>query len=228
LEAPILTEAIECIKEWGGPKARKRAGKLAEIPLLCKTGDKEQMEFSFERANGCISIRTGSAEGLFLECMLLQFSLFHEYLSHAFPTWSKDIAEISEGFLFRLEFEWLESRYTLFDNDLLYELWSTRLAKERGSFNTARWLLKRCRPSVDCMHKFLLEWAGGWQDFQEADHLDLLSQLKGVYNKIGSGFGHTTPKALQTLKVLDQALCEPCLPELDAGLHVRRRDSGRR
>lgn len=205
-----LNEALACIKEWGGPKARRRAGKLTAIPLLCKTGEKEQMEFSFERADGHILIRTGSAEGLLLECMLLQFSLFHEYLSHAFPAWSKDVEEISDGFLFRLEFEWLESEYTLFDNDLLYKLWSGRLAKERGAFDTARWLLRRCKSSLVCVQKFLLEWTGSWQDFQEADHLDLLSQLKGIYNKIGSRFGKTTPKGLETLKILDRALCEPC------------------
>src|SRR5207244_13305444 len=106
----------ECINAWGGKKAKKRVKQLALLPLHCETAGKDETESFFERAQSRILIRVGSPEIILLECLVLEFTLFHEYLSHAFPTWSKDVEEISEGCLFALEFEWLHSKYTMFDN----------------------------------------------------------------------------------------------------------------
>jgi hypothetical protein len=204
-----LNAARACINAWGGAKAKERIKQLALLPLHGeKTGD-DDTQFSFDRADPRILIGAGSPEMMLMECMLLEFSLFHEYLSHAFPSWSKDSLEISEGFLFALEFEWLQSEYSLFDYDLALKLWHPRLEKERDSFRTAQWLFRRCG-SYECVKKFLLEWVAGWGDFPEADHADLLSQLKGAYNKIGSKFGKLTPKSQKILKVLDGVLCGPC------------------
>jgi hypothetical protein len=204
-----LNAARACIDAWGGTKAKQRMGELDLLPLHGeKTGD-DDTQFSFDRTGPFILIGAGSHEMMLLECMLLEFSLFHEYLSHAFPSWSKDSPEISEGFLFALEFEWLQSQYTLFDNDLAFKVWHRRLEKERDSFRTAQWLFRRCGSDV-CVKRFLLEWVARWGDFSQEDHEDLLSQLKGAYNKLGSRFGKFSSKSQKILKALDMVLCDPC------------------
>jgi hypothetical protein len=185
-----LDQARECIKTWGGPKAKKRIGEIGLLPVSCKRTAADDTQFSFDRES--ILVQAGSHELLLLECMLLEFSFFHEYLSHAFPPWSRDHSEISEGFLFALEFEWLQSNYTLFDNDLLQRVWHPRLEKERDSFRTAQWLFRRCG-SYECVFKFLLEWVAGWQEFSEDKHEDLLSQINGSYNKGGREIRDNNP-----------------------------------
>jgi hypothetical protein len=205
-----LEEVRNCVAAWGGPKAKKRIKQLKVLPLHFESTDQDQMQFFFERDAKRILCRAGAQELLLRECMILQFSFFHEYLSHAFPTWAKDVEPVSEGLLFALEFDWFESEYTVLDNDLLLKVWQQRLEPERRSFWMGRWLLKRCH-SRDCMRKFLLEWVARWDEFDPDDNIDLMSQLQGVYAKTGYKLGGgLTPKQLKTLKIVDAALCGRC------------------
>jgi hypothetical protein len=210
LNEAALKQVRECVRTWGGPKAKKRLKKLRLLPLHCESTASDYTEFFFERNTNSVLVRAGSPKDLLLESMLLEFSFFHEYLSHAFPSWTDDVEQISEGWLFALEFDWFWSRYTLLDNDLIMKVWQRRLEPERRSFWAAQWLLRRCK-SPDCVRRFLLEWVGGWADFDQNANLDLLSQLEGVHNKIGYGLGRgLTAKQLKTQEILDATLCDPC------------------
>jgi hypothetical protein len=210
LNKKALEEVRKCIASWGGPKAKKRIKQLKILPLHFESTDQEQMQFFFERDAKRILCRAGAQELLLRECMILEFSFFHEYLSHTFPTWAKDVEPVSEGLLFALEFDWFESEYTVLDNDLLLKVWQHRLGPERDAFWAGRWLLKRC-DSRDCVRKFLLEWVARWDDFDEDDNLDLVSQLKGVYAKTGYKLGgKLSEKQLKTQELLDAALCGRC------------------
>jgi hypothetical protein len=205
-----LDAARRCIKSWGGAKAQRRLKQLKLLPLHLESIDDKHTQFSFERTANRILVRPGLPEILLRECMILEFSLFHEYLSHAFPAWSKDVEPISEGWLFALEFEWFESQYTPDDIDLLTKVWHRRLEQERRSFWAGRWLLKRCK-SRECVAKFLLEWVAGWDAIKEDVNLDLLSQLLGMRAKAGHGLGgKASAKQLKILEMLDKVLCEPC------------------
>lgn len=210
LNKKALEEVGRCIADWGGTKAKKRIKQLKLLPLHFESTDKDYTQFFFERAAHRILGRAGSQKWLLRECMILEFSLFHEYLSHAFPTWAKDVEPVSEGFLFALEFDWFEAEYTLFDNELLLNVWQPRLKAEREAFWAGRWLLNRCE-SRDCVRRFLLEWVAGWKDFDEDDNLDLLSQLQGVHAKAGFKLGRaSSAKQQETLRLLDKVLCGRC------------------
>jgi len=205
-----LDAARRCIKSWGGAKAERRLKQLKLLPLHLESIDDKHTQFSFERTENRILVRPGLPEILLRECMILEFSLFHEYLSHAFPAWSKDVEPISEGWLFALEFEWFESQYTPDDIDLLTTVWHRRLEPERRSFWVGRWLLNRCK-SRECVAKFLLEWVADWNAIKEDDSLDLLSQLLGMRAKTGHRLGRKlSPKQLKILEMLDKTFCGPC------------------
>jgi hypothetical protein len=205
-----LDEVRRCVHDWGGPRAQKHVQQLKLMPLHLESTDHEHTQFFYERSQKRILVRAGSPEVLLRECMILEFSLFHEYLSHAFPAWSKDVEPISEGWLLALEFEWFESQFTFEDNDLLLKVWHHRLEKEHRSFWAGRWLLGRCG-SRECVRKFLLEWIGGWDAVDVNDNLDLLSQLRGVYSKAGHRLGgRISSKQKKTLEILDEVLCGPC------------------
>jgi hypothetical protein len=204
-----LDAAKECIRTWGGVKARERIKHLALLPLRCQSTDSDT-QFSFDRTEKWILVEAGSPAKLLLESLFLEFSFFHEYLSHVFPAWSKDVEPVSEGFLLALEFEWLQSRYTLFDYDIGSELWDGRLKRDRRSFRIGQWLIRRC-DSLLCVRKFFLEWVAGWGESGEKQDEDLLSELLGIYKKTGSRFGGAgRAKALKTMEILDSALCGPC------------------
>lgn len=204
-----LKELSQCIQAWGGPKAKRRIAELKLLPLSCQTAADDDTHFSFNRQNPSIQIEAGSPTLMLFECLFLEFSFFHEYLSHALPAWSTDFPEISEGFLFALEFEWLQTKYTLFDNDLVQRVWHPRLEKERRAFRTGQWLFRRCS-SYECIGRFLLEWVAGWNDFSEEDHKNLIAQLNGLYNKGGSEFGIVSAKAKKMQDLLHKLLCDPC------------------
>jgi len=211
LNQKALDGARQCVQTWGGTQAQKRLKEMKLLPLRIESTDEEHTKFSFERAAPKhILVRAGSPDILLRECMILEFSLFHEYLSHAFPAWSKDVEPVSEGWLLALEFEWFESQYMLDDIDLLRKVWHRRLEQERRSFWAGIWLLKRCK-SRECVAKFLLEWVAGWDAIKEDTNLDLLSQLLGIETKAGHRLGRkVSAKQLKLLEILDKALCGSC------------------
>lgn len=210
LNQAALDEVKECVSTWGGAKALARAQHLALFPLHLESAKQENTQFFLEHKPRRILLRPGSEKTMLRECLILEFSFFHEYLSHAFPAWSKDQEEISEGLLLALEFEWFESRYTILDNNFIYRLWSRRLEKQAQSFWVGRWLLKRCE-SHQCVRKFLLEWIGSWDTVDIDVNLDLWSQLKGMSQRAGRHLGsNMTGKYKKTQEVFDSSLCGPC------------------
>jgi hypothetical protein len=86
---------------------------LKPVSLRFESTDKDRMEF-FSSIRQILG-RACGLEGLLRKCLILEFIFFHEYLSHAFPTWTKDVEPVSEGFLFALEFDWFESAFTGLD-----------------------------------------------------------------------------------------------------------------
>ncbi len=209
LNKRALDQVRECLESWGGERAKKRSKQLKLLPLHFESTDQDEMEFFFERSEDRILARAGSQDFLLRECMILEFSFFHEYLSHAFPTWSKDVEPVSEGLLFGLEFDWFESEYTALDNELLRKVWHRRFGQDRRSFWAGRWLLNRCK-SRDCVRRFLLEWVAGWEDSDD-ENIDLLSQMQGIYNKTGHKLGgQLSAKQKKTKELLDAVLCGGC------------------
>jgi hypothetical protein len=205
-----LDDVKECISNWGGVKAQARVKHLALFPIYLETTDHDHTQVFLEHHPRRIRLRPGPQQTLLSECLILEFSFFHEYLSHAFPAWSKDVEEVSEGLLLALEFEWFESQYTVSDNDFVLRLWNRRLEKQGPAFWVGRWLLKRCE-SHNCMKKFLLEWIASWDGVDSDANLDLLSQLKGMSQKAGRNLGsNMTDKYKKTQEIVDSVLCGPC------------------
>jgi hypothetical protein len=210
LNQATLDDVKLCISTWGGTRAQARTKQLSLFPIYLESTDQEHTQFFLEQSPRRIRIRPGSHKVMLRECLILEFSFFHEYLSHVFPAWSKDEEEISEGLLLALEFEWFESQYTILDNEFIYRLWSRRLEKQGEAFWVGRWLLKRCE-SPQCMRKFLLEWIGSWDTVDRDVNLDLWSQIKGMSKKAARRLGaKTTDKYKKTKDIIDSMLCGPC------------------
>jgi hypothetical protein len=207
-----LQQVQECVLKWGGPKARARVSHLQPLPIHCETTGDDQAKYFFDREEMRLLVRPGSLKLMLLECMILEFSLFHEYLSHFFPPWKQDREEISDGFLFALEFEWYLSSNTLFDDELFEMLWRPRLGgRGREYYRQGQWLLRRrCERSQDCFGRFLLEWVAAWPEYPDSLHLDLMSQLSGIVKRMISRFA-LPPKYLKTIDILHAVLCEGCL-----------------
>jgi hypothetical protein len=147
---------------------------------------------------------------LLRECLVLEFSLFHEYLPHAFPDWKRDEADVSEAWLLALEMQWFKFEYTAFDCDVLLQVWGSRLMKDREVYWAADWLLKRC-DSRRCVARFLLEFVASLSQFDPADARDFLSLLTGVANKAGMKLGaNSSAKQKKTVDLLNKLLCTPC------------------
>lgn len=202
-----LQQAKDCIQAWGGKEALARVKSLKLLPLKCESTNKDGTELYFNRGrNPSISIRAGHPSTMLKDCMVLEFSLFHEYLSHAFPNWEADESAISEQWLLALEMDWFEKKYMVFDSTLLSDVWDSRTGH---AFKAAQWFLKRC--SNECVHKFLLEWVATWRSNAEETNVDLLAQFKGVAKKTAIAFGNA-PSAKQkgTLDLLHELLCGPC------------------
>lgn len=203
----------KCIGAWGGPAAAKRARQLKLLPVCCETPFEDSPLLSFVRRENSQSLllRAGPVKDVLWECIILEFSFFHEYLSHCFPSWDEDHEEVSEGYLFAVEWDWFQNQYLPFDIELLRHQWSARLEANRPWFHFALWLLRReCSSAHHCSARFLLEWAARWEHFAEPLHADLASQLSGVARKIMSRMGRFRPKDTELLKTLEQVICGEC------------------
>jgi len=211
LNQRAFEELKRCIRRWGGPAAREREGQLKLLPLRCATAAVDDSPIlSFVRAKGSLLLRAGLVKDALWECIILEFSIFHEYLSHYFPSWREDREEISEGYLFALEWEWFENEYLPFDVDLLQHIWNPRLRGNRHSLRFAQWLLRRCPASRDCAARFLLEWVAGWRKLPESLQDDVKSQLSGIANKLLSRMAPLRAKDEELQRRLDDAICGPC------------------
>ena len=206
-----LEQVRLCVHEWGGAKAKARLSSLRALPIHCETTGDEQTIYFFDREKTRLVVRPGSLKLMLFECTNLEFSFFHEYLSHFFPSWSLDKEEVSEGFLFALEFEWYQHTNTPFDDELLEVLWNERLRRgDRGHYRLGQWLLRRrCTGVQDCFGTFLLEWVAQWSEHRESVHEDVISQLSGIANRITSRFT-IRPKDMKLLDLLRDILCAQC------------------
>jgi hypothetical protein len=200
-----------CVEKWGGEEAQGRASELKPLRLHCETPMEASPILFFDRRKKGLLLRAGSTKDVLWEGIILQFSLFHEYLSHYFPTWTEDHEEISEGYLFAVEWEWFQSEYLPFDIDLLQHQWNTRLQANRPRFRFAQWLLRRqCPERRECAARFLLEWVAGWRNFPKALHDDLSSQISGVANKLLTRMVKFRPKDEALLRRLEDVICSSC------------------
>jgi hypothetical protein len=142
--------------------------------------------------------------------MIFEFTLFHEYLSHAFPDWDEDEPEVSEAWLFALELQWFKYEYTALDTDLLIKVWEPRLQGDRDPFRAAEWLLGRC-DSRKCVATFILNVVGSWQSLGSGNGSEFLSLLIGAATKAGlKAGGRISPKQQHTLDLINRLLCSPC------------------
>ena len=206
-----LEQVRQCVHEWGGPKAEARVSRLKPRSIHCETTGDLDTKFFFDREADRLLVRPGYLTPLLSECMILEFSLFHEYLSHCFPCWVEDREEVSEGFLFALGFEWYLSTNSSFDDDLLEQVWRSRLGEQgREYFRVGQWLLRRpCDGLNLCFNRFLLEWVAVWREYPEDLHLDLISELVGVAKRAVSRFA-SSGKRNKTLEIFGQLLCGGC------------------
>jgi hypothetical protein len=210
INAIALEQVRHCVRKWGGPQASDRLKALQELPLHCGASDGNSIECAFDRDNLHINVGAGVTDSLLDECMIFEFTLFHEYLSHAFPDWDEDEPDVSEAWLFALELQWFKYEYTALDTDLLIKVWEPRLQGDRDPFRAAEWLLGRC-DSRKCVATFILNLVGSWQDLGEGKGSEFLSQLIGAATKAGlkSG-GRISPKQQHTLDLVNALLCAPC------------------
>ncbi len=206
--------AQKCIQKWGGPKARARGEELrvlGVLPVRCETRGNAETELYYIRGKKpSIDLYPGDTDKLLQDCLLLEFSFFHEYLSHAFPIWEADDDRLSEGWLLALEIEWFKEEYTFLDRQALLDAWLPRIGVDKRDFQAASWLLGRCENKV-CAKKFMLEWVAGWNANEQDDNADLVSQIFGAMKKSGSKlYGKQPNKGKETQKVLDSENCGPC------------------
>jgi hypothetical protein len=203
----------KCVGEWGGRGAADRLEsleKLPKLPLVCGPAGGKAIECSFDREGMQINIGAGLSESLLNECMIFEFTLFHEYLSHVFPDWQKDEPEVSEAWLFALELQWFKHKYTALDTDLLVQVWEPRLRGDRDPFRVAEWLLGRC-DSRKCVATFILNLVSSWESLGSKKGSEFLSSLIGAAMKTGlkSG-GHGSDKQQNTFDLIEKLLCSPC------------------
>jgi hypothetical protein len=203
--------ALTCIQKWGGPKANHRLKSLKLLPVHCETLGNDVTELYYERSSKPkILVYPGSPEKLLQDCVLLEFSFFHEYISHAFPNWKSDEDRLSEGWLLALEIEWFREEFTFSDRQTLVESWLPRLGEDKRDFHVAHWLLARCEDKV-CAKKFILEWVADWTSNAQGDNDDLLSLITGVMKKAGFRLGgKQSKKDAATRQLLDEQICGPC------------------
>lgn len=211
-----LDQVRRCVELWGGKEALKRLEALDSLPIQCSSTPGTAIQCSFDRNAQRIEVGVGFSETLLSECMLFEFALFHEYLSHAFPDWNEDEPEVSEAWLFALELEWFKYEYTALDTDLLVKVWEPRLKENRDPFRAAKWLLGRC-DSRRCVPTFLLNLVGSWGKVGSGKRLnpqirrELLASLIGIAMKVGlRSAGHLSAKQKNTLELADRILCSPC------------------
>jgi hypothetical protein len=200
----------KCVDEWGGRRAATRLKTLEQLPVICEPAGSKAIGCSFGREVRQITIGAGLSEALLNECMIFEFTLFHEYLSHAFPAWQRDEPEVSEAWLFALELQWFKHEYTALDTDLLVKVWEPRLREARDPFRAAEWFLGRC-DSRKCVATFLLNLVGSWNKLGPKRGSEFLSSLIGVAMKTGlkSG-GHGSAKQQNTIALVEKLLCSPC------------------
>jgi hypothetical protein len=203
--------ARECVLKWGGPKAKDRLESLKLLPVHCETRGNDVTEFYYERGSKPrILAYPGATEKLLQDCVVLEFSFFHEYLSHAFPKWRLDEDRMSEGWLLALEIEWFREEYTFSDRQALLEAWLPRLGIDKRDFHVAHWLLARCDDKV-CAKRFVLEWVADWTSNSKRENEDLLSLITGILKKAGSKLGGKQSKKNAALRqLLDDQICGPC------------------
>jgi hypothetical protein len=203
--------ARKCVQKWGGPKAHERLKNLKLLPVRCETRGNDVTELYFERSSKPkILVFPGNPERLLQDCVLLEFSFFHEYLSHAFPNWKSDEDRLSEGWLLALEIEWFREEFTFLDRQALLDAWLPRLGKDKRAFHVADWLLARCENKV-CAKRFLLEWVADWNSNDKGVNEDLVSLITGVMKRTGSKLGgKKSVKKEATRQVLDDQICRPC------------------
>lgn len=205
-----LEQVRRCVQKWGGSNAAARLDSLSELPLECGASGGNSIECAFDRDSLRINVGAGVTESLLNECMIFEFTLFHEYLSHAFPDWNEDEPDVSEAWLFALELQWFKYEYTALDTDLLIKVWEPRLQGDRDPFRAAEWLLGRC-DSRRCVATFILNLVSSWDSLGPGKGSEFLSLLIGAATKAGlkSG-GRMSAKQQHTLDLVNDLLCSPC------------------
>jgi hypothetical protein len=201
--------ACACVSEWGGPESRARLEALKLLPLYCESSSGLPTLLWFNRPAKQIKVKVGNLDGLLRDCLLLRFNLFHEYLSHAFPKWSKDHSALSEGYLFALEFQWFQDNSFPFEANLVQKHWNPQLGDDRPDFAAAQWLLRRCEGRPKCFATFLLEWAASWPLFEDGIHKDLIAQITSLINRSVSQMAES-PRDRALLKAVESVVCSHC------------------
>ncbi|RSL17710.1 hypothetical protein EDE15_3249 [Edaphobacter aggregans] len=95
--------AIECVKRWGGPLAKKRLESLRSADLEVSENGHTGATYTYmPTPTGSVRLAFGHPRGSLLSYLNLDFYFFHEYLSHIFPAWDDRARDFSEGYLFQV------------------------------------------------------------------------------------------------------------------------------
>ncbi len=205
-----LGRVRECVRAWGGRSARERLRQMRSLPIRFEPLDEERpTEVSFNRKERCFHIRAGEPANALWDYLTLEFSLFHEHLSHHFPRWSRDQNVLSEGYLFALEFDWFQYEAEPLENEVLTHVWNPRLAESRPLVQQGQWFLKRCG-TPKCFAGFLLEWVASWDQIDDEVSEDLKAQLAGVFTRSQPRPQGRPTKDRKLRNLIEELVCPQC------------------
>jgi hypothetical protein len=121
----VLTR--ECAKKWGGKYATSTATNLK--PFRLAFDEPEDVPGTTpvpswtDSEDNTIHLAVGGGERPLLNFLCFEFYLFHEYLSHIFPTWEDAAGRLSEGYLFRVAEWWYTKSVDHMDSALVGVDW---------------------------------------------------------------------------------------------------------
>lgn len=98
--------AIRCLMEWGGPKCQAHISDPRFYPaklIFVASSGRRAFDMYYDPDKKTIFIPVGMNKGMLRSCLNLEFYLFHEYLSHAFPVYEDDLDVFAESYLMAVE-----------------------------------------------------------------------------------------------------------------------------
>jgi len=203
----------DCIGDWGGSNAKARFKEMSALPVQVKPlyqAAPTRPEFERGRRKRLNLLVGQATESTIWDCLALEFSFFHEHLSHHFPRWQQDEQMLSEGYLLAVELVWLEGACEPYEHEILHHYRSINPDMASDSFEQGLWLIKRCPRDQSCFAKFMLEWAASWNSIDQEVSKDLESQLTGIFWRSRPRKDGRGAKDESLRKLVEMAFCPHC------------------
>lgn len=210
ISARAHERARDCVHTWGSEPARSRLAHVVPLaidvsPLFNK--GRTTLEYN-RRAHDRADLRIGSVQHAIWDFLTLEFSLFHEHLSHQFPGWTHDDRVLSEAYLFAAEFAWFQAAAEPLSFQCVGQVWNSRLASARADLQAGQWFLHRCG-GPSCFSGFLLDWVAQWDRLGSGTNRNLKTLLEGVFNSSRSR-PDSSDTELSILQMFESIFCVTC------------------